>query len=1267
MQLTSIHHHLLFYVAKQHHCSVTQLGRLMGHTLKASERTALAELVDTEMVERGAGGTLTLVTEGFWYLLYLHFSQPQILPGAVQFASWNYSTYARTLMQGEEATWPQRELRSVDKELFGALGATQVFGYLSFELQQVIARCWHEEEFLSGRPYYPWGELRTEARKPVMAEYISYMQFEQDVLLTRQTSDYSGGPDGSEELLELLRDYKGDGTGQAAELELALQRWRIRTNQKGFFSGGLTLIWFGLLAVVGGDISKWYKPAMTWVKKQLPWLAAPLLLLGERDRVSTTLLMREWRVVFEAFSAQPNISWGQLWLVLCLIWQAQKSGIDMGELATWQVAPLLAAPPQHLLMALCQDLLRLLLDRPTTLAIFAIHRPALWERWLAALPQSQPEIGKRERLVWQLDKRGEELVCRLQKESAKGGWSSGRVIHNMWDIDNLHPEVADDQDLRIAHSMRNNYYGTPDIATLRMLADHPRLQTAEGTPLALLFNSPLVTIEEREGRWQATLMSDGKVVPVNSRKKITPIAADLWQVESVSPQVQMLMPHLEQMPELPAEALPKLADTLNSQPELDWVSEHPALCSHTRLSFCPIDAVVLADLQKETLSLQLMNQLAGGKTIPLGAGAEFIKDWQMPHHYWQRTLKQERALEKTVAKALELAGKGPWSLSGVEMLPMLERFAALDELGVRLQWHSDSQRVHLVGEESLTLRIEQQQEWFAIDGELQVDQQQVLDLRMLLRQIAGGRRYITLEGKQAQMMLSEGLLARLTTLAALVDEKQQVSQRLAYPLMHLLEQSTVSGDQDWRALTDSWRQEANCPAELLVPLREYQRVGVQWMANLALHRFGACLADDMGLGKTIQALTLLRLRKEQGPALVIVPTSLLANWCDEAARFAPELAVQVLNEQQDRGAALANLGPGSLLLTTYGLVTSHAELGEIKWATIVADEAQQIKNASTARAKALFKLDGEFRLALSGTPVENHLGELWSLFNFINPGLLGNKTHFKQRFGKASRDPAHLAQLKGVIAPFVLRRLKREVLAELPEKTEIVHHIQLSGPELALYEASRREAVSQMESGEGHNLMLILSNLTRLRRICCSPALLLPDWQLPQSKLDAAMELAQEAIDNGHRILVFSQFVDLLTLLRQRLADAALDYCYLDGSCSAKQRQQAIERFKTQAIPLFLISLKAGGTGLNLTEADTVIHLDPWWNPAVEDQASDRVHRIGQTEPVTVYRLVCEQTVEEKIVALHAQKRELAEGVLGDQHQVAQIDADVLKGLLTTG
>ena len=279
-------------------------------------------------------------------------------------------------MQGKKATLHHREL---DREIFGAIGATRVFGYLSLSLQQVIARCWHEEEFLRGTPYYPWGELRDEGEGDELAEQLSYMQFEQDVLLTRQTSDYLGGP---HEFVELLRHYKGDASGQAGELELALLTWRARTGQKGWFPGGLTLMWLGLLAVVGGDITKWYKSAMTWAKQQLPWLVEPLQLLGEKERVLPTLLLREWRTPIEGFDSSSHLPLGQLWLVLCLLWQAGQSGGDVDELTRWRVEPFLNAPPESLLMALCQDLLRLLLERPTTLGILTIRRPARWERWL---------------------------------------------------------------------------------------------------------------------------------------------------------------------------------------------------------------------------------------------------------------------------------------------------------------------------------------------------------------------------------------------------------------------------------------------------------------------------------------------------------------------------------------------------------------------------------------------------------------------------------------------------------------------------------------------------------------------------------------------------------------------------------------------------------------------------------------------------------------------------------------------------------------------
>ena len=360
-----------------------------------------------------------------------------------------------------------------------------------------------------------------------------------------------------------------------------------------------------------------------------------------------------------------------------------------------------------------------------------------------------------------------------------------------------------------------------------------------------------------------------------------------------------------------------------------------------------------------------------------------------------------------------------------------------------------------------------------------------------------------------------------------------------------------------------------------------------------------------------------------------------------------------------RGVEVVVGTPGRLIdLAKQG----HLDLSRAR--TVVLDEAHAVKNPDGLAHEAIRGLEADNRLALSGTPIENHLGELWSLFTFINPGLLGSLSEFKRRFGKAVKDPQHMAMLRAVISPFILRRLKQQVLTELPDKTEIIHHISLSPEERQLYEATRREVVQQVQSADGRALMHVLSGLTRLRRLCCSPKLVMPEWSQTSSKLDEAMALLDEAIDGGHRVLVFSQFVDLLSLLRARIEQRQWDYCYLDGGCSAKSRQESILRFRHDPVPLFLISLKAGGTGLNLTQADTVLHLDPWWNPAVEDQASDRAHRMGQTQPVTVYRLVCEQTVEEKIVALHDEKRALADGLLSGQSEVKGLDVESLRALL---
>ncbi|MEO8950912.1 MAG: SNF2-related protein [Chthoniobacterales bacterium] len=443
-------------------------------------------------------------------------------------------------------------------------------------------------------------------------------------------------------------------------------------------------------------------------------------------------------------------------------------------------------------------------------------------------------------------------------------------------------------------------------------------------------------------------------------------------------------------------------------------------------------------------------------------------------------------------------------------------------------------------------------------------------------------------------------------------------------------------------------------------LRDYQRTGVAWLAALAGQKLGGILADEMGLGKTVQTLAFLQLRQGNGPALIVCPTSLLANWQREAARFTPELRVLVL-DGANRAAKVAQLASYDLGLTSYGLLRRDAELYRaVPFDTVVLDEAQHIKNPDTQNAQAAFNLPSRQRFVLTGTPMENSVRDLWSLMNFVVPGYLGTRADFRERYENpltAGPEPALQRRLARRLRPFLLRRKKADVAKELPAKIEQVVPCDLGRAQRATYDALLREIQSGLGSSpnDGAKRMKMLTGLLRLRQACCDLRLL--GLEKPESaKLDLLDELLEEIIDGGHRVLIFSQFVTMLDLVRQRLDAKSTPHCYLAGL--TKDRQTQVDRFQNDpAIPVFLISLKAGGVGLNLSAADTVIHFDPWWNAAVEAQATDRAHRIGQTRVVTAYKLIARDTVEEKILKLQNRKRELANAMLESD------DAPLMNGL----
>jgi superfamily II DNA or RNA helicase len=455
---------------------------------------------------------------------------------------------------------------------------------------------------------------------------------------------------------------------------------------------------------------------------------------------------------------------------------------------------------------------------------------------------------------------------------------------------------------------------------------------------------------------------------------------------------------------------------------------------------------------------------------------------------------------------------------------------------------------------------------------------------------------------------------------------------------------------------------APAPKGLRASLRPYQAEGVAFLQRLRESEIGGVLADEMGLGKTLQSIAHLCKEQEEGrldrPALVVAPTTLVSNWAREIARFAPHLRVVVIHgpERHKRWTAAR---AAHVVVTTYPvLVRDEARLAEAPFSVVLLDEAQTIKNARSQARRALEHVQSTSRICLTGTPVENHLGELWSIFDWLAPGLLGDQLSF-QRFWRQPieqrRDAERLAALRGVVAPYLLRRLKRDVATELPAKTELAVPVELGGKQRELYEAIRVAAHADVRRAirvKGFNgaSIAILDALTKLRQVCCDPRLVAMDAARPvgeSAKLDALLRMLGDQLADGHRALVFSQFTSMLALASDALRTRGVRHLMLTGQ--TRDRQRMVDAFEGGEADVFLISLKAGGTGLNLTSADTVIHYDPWWNPAAQAQATDRAYRIGQRKPVFVHSLYVAGSVEERVIALQGRKRWLSSAVLGDE------------------
>jgi superfamily II DNA or RNA helicase len=574
-------------------------------------------------------------------------------------------------------------------------------------------------------------------------------------------------------------------------------------------------------------------------------------------------------------------------------------------------------------------------------------------------------------------------------------------------------------------------------------------------------------------------------------------------------------------------------------------------------------------------------------------------------------------------------------------------------------------------------------QWFELDAEFVADDQAV-DLGAVRMWLDSGRRFVPLkdgswaEADPAEIKRAADLLEEAGAMPGRTRTRLPLHQAVALDLLADLGEFTEIEAKARKAMMElrdtSGVPKAAIPEGLQATLRHYQEAGLSWLWFLRRHGLSGILADDMGLGKTVQSLSLMqKVANDEGrkPSLVVAPTSVLANWEREAERFTPGLKTMVWHGQ-DRKERAEDLKGMDLVLTSYALVRRDLDqLSQVGFRYVVLDEAQNIKNADSATAQACKSLPSETRLALTGTPLENRLSELWSIFDFLMPGFLGSAEGFSDRYEQpiqVANDVTVRDRLRRRIQPFILRRLKTEVAKDLPPKTESVAWCEMEPGQAALYrevlEESRRKVSESIEKlGFKRSRVSILAALMRLRQVCCDPRLLKlpPGTLLPDSaKLERFGQLVDDLVAEGHRALVFSQFTEMLELLKGEADKRGMKYLYLDGR--TKDRMSKVDEFnRPDGPPLFFISLKAGGTGLNLTAADYVIHYDPWWNPAVEDQATDRTHRIGQTRAVISYKLITRGTVEEKILSLQRRKKDLAAGVLSAEGDFGKMltEADI--------
>lgn len=884
--------------------------------------------------------------------------------------------------------------------------------------------------------------------------------------------------------------------------------------------------------------------------------------------------------------------------------------------------------------------------------------------------------GPSARVIYLLDTKTLSIVPRLQKTKNGRVWSTGRDIS----LKKFRTMTTEDgltaQDMEVASQVRigegrfaSSYLGGAD--PLRQLVGHPHVYDRydEKQRIDVLKGQLQLVVEHKNGSYtvQTNLGDDLRISDGVPDCVIRQPTQTSIEVIDISPEQQKIIATFSKIEAFPDAAKDKLTTLLERISERTPVMAELLKNSENLEKAQGSSAItvrIAPDNEGKFTVHAAVRPLAGASVLcepgkGLSCLAMNVKNRAVQV---ERNLEQERKNFAQLETAVEnlddsRSDRTTWILSTVDCLEFLNAVRELSDVVVEWPEGAKLSVTHsTISFANMKFSVHRMGSWFEADGEVKLDGKTQLKMAELLRLVREAKGNFIALGKEQYVALTESLKKQLIALDRIAGGSKTVQlSPFNSTVVGELEKNgaSVRADKEFRSLQERIARaqvvQATVPETLQAELRDYQTDGFEWMMRLASWGAGAVLADDMGLGKTVQTIAVLLARAALGPQLVVVPASVLFNWQEELSRFAPSLKRVILNEQGNREQALKDAGKNTVVITTYGLSVIEAEaISEKTWATAVYDEAHNIKNRETKSFKAALEVKADFRILLTGTPLQNHLAEIWALFEVAVPGLLGSFNRFADRFVlpiERDKDREQQRLLKRLISPFILRRTKADVLNELPEKTETTIKVTLSPEERALYEQLREETQINLQTGE-INPIQALASLMKLRQAACSPELVDSKLRLPSSKTQAFLGLVHNLMENRHRALVFSQFTGHLALIRRALEQEGIAYLYLDGAVTSSRRQKLVEEFEQGEMPLFLISLKAGGTGLNLTAADYVIHLDPWWNPAVEDQASDRAYRIGQERPVTVYRLIAADTVEEKILKLHGTKKSLADALL---------------------